>query len=292
MSSPSPASWRVILFTDNPRIAAFHTRFLPSVGHQLVGVVTSAKRGPVHLDVISAVPSGIDVLRSDHPRRYAAMLTPLRPDLIISHVFSWKLPPDLLALPTLGAVNVHPALLPRYRGTDTPYWLLRNGERQTGMTLHRMAAQLDVGPVLAQVPVPIDDDDTVESLFAKLAGAAGAVWEQALPRIAAGDPGTPQDEAQASYFPRIPDEAAWKTIDWTQPARTVHNVVRSAGFARELPPGAVGIIDGVPRRISRTRLVSDAAGDGAPGAIIGRDGETLLVQCGDGALAVVEHAQR
>lgn len=289
MSSP-PESWRIILFTDYPLAAQWAKGFLAAQGHRLVAAVTSSKRASdfPYLTVVDALQPEIDVLVSTRPRHWAAQLAPLRPDLIVSMVFPHKLPPDLLVLPRLGAVNIHPTLLPRYRGTDIPYWLLRNGERETGLTLHRMAAQFDVGPILAQTAVPIDDDDTIEHLLTKLAGSLGTMWAQALPRIAAGDPGDPQDEVQASYYGHIADEVAWKTIDWTRPAREVHNVVRSSAFPRTLPPGAVGLLDGVPHRITLTRLLPGVSGAGTPGTSTRRASD-LLVQCGDGPLAVLAY---
>ena len=291
MSTRSAEPWRVILFTDLVPFANWYKTFLTAQGHRLVATVTSSKRADQfpYLEVVSAMQPEVDVLVSRHPRRWAAQLAPLRPDLIIATVFPHKLPPDLLALPRLGAVNVHPTALPRYRGTDTPMWLLHNGERETAMSLHRMAAQLDIGPILAQVPIPIDDDDDMTTLMPKFFGAMGPVWTQALPRIAAGDPGDPQDESQASYYGKIADERAWKAIDWAQPARTVHNTVRGSIFARDLPPGAVGNLDGRPHRVTKTRLLPDPMGDGLPGSIVARDGDTLLVQCGDGLIAVVEY---
>jgi methionyl-tRNA formyltransferase len=193
------------------------------------------------------------------------------------------------ALPRLGAVNVHPALLPRYRGTDTPFWILRHGERVGGQTLHRMSPDFDTGPILAQATFPIGEHDGVEAFIAKMAGTLPTLWAAALPKIAAGDPGEPQDAEQATYYGHVADEAAWKALDWTKPVWEVHNVVRSSGFARTLPPGAVGTIDGVPHRITKTRLVPDGRADGPPGSVVTRDGETLLVQCGDGTLEVVEY---
>jgi methionyl-tRNA formyltransferase len=289
MSTPSAESWRVILCTDIPFFVPWYTGFLASAGHRLVGVLTAPTRAFGYLDVVRDAPPGADVLVSRHPRRWAAQLAPLRPDLLIANGFPFRLPADVLALPRLGAVNVHPALLPRYRGTDTPFWLLRHGEREGGQTLHRMAPAFDAGPILAQAPFPIAEDDDLDTFVAKMFGTMPALWAAALPRIAAGDPGDPQDEARASYHGHIADEAAWKAIDWTRPAREVHNVVRSSGFARALPPGAVGTLDGVPHRITRTRLLPDEKGDGLPGAVVARDGDMLLVQCGDGLLGVVEY---
>ncbi len=280
-------SWRVILFTDHPLVAAFYAEYFPAQGHQLTAVVTSAKRNPDYLAVIGAVPVGTDVVLSEHPKRWAAMVAPLRPDLIITNVFPRRLPADLLAVPRLGAVNIHGGLLPEQRGTDGAQWFIREGVRTSGWTMHRMTPDLDTGPILARVRFPIEEDDEVEDVMRRYGEHLAPVVTEGLARVAAGDAGEPQDETRARYYPRIPDEAAWKAIDWTQPARTVHNVVRSSTFARDLPPGAVGEIDGVPHRITKTRLVSGVVGGREPGELIGREGEMLLVQCGDGPLGVV-----
>lgn len=289
MSTPSAESWRIILFTDVPQIAAFYKGFLGSAGHHLIATVTTSRRGDGYLGVAVGMQPEVDVLVSNHPRCWAGQLAPLRPDLFIANVFGLRLPADALALPRLGAVNVHGALLPRYRGTMTSHWLLRHGERESGVTLHRMAPDFDTGPILAQERFPLTDDDDVDSVRAKARRALDALWTHALPKIAAGDPGIPQDAAAASYYGAIPDEAAWKTIDWAQPARTVHNVVCSANFMQASPPGAVGNLDGVPHRVTKTRLLSDSKGDGLPGSVVARDGDTLLVQCGDGLLGVVKY---
>jgi methionyl-tRNA formyltransferase len=290
MSALSAAPWRVILFTDIPFFVPWYKDFFASVGHRLTGVVTTSRRQFGYLDVVRDAQPEADVLVSNHPRRWAAQLAPLRPDLVVATGFPFRLPADVLALPRLGAVNVHPALLPRYRGTDTPFWLLRHGEREGGQTLHRMAPDYDTGPILAQVQFPIDDEDDLDALVLKIMGTMPALWESALPRIAASDLGEPQDESRASYFGHIADEVAWKTIDWGRPVREVHNVVRSTGFGRDLPPGAIGVLDGVPYRITRTRLLPDSEGDGPPGSLVARDGDMLLVQCGDGLIGVVGYA--
>lgn len=215
------------------------------------------------------------------------MLAPLRPDLIISTVFPWRIPQDVLDLPPLGAFNVHPSLLPKYRGTKTPIWMLLNGERTTGLTAHRMVAGFDAGPILAQVAIEITDDDDLTSYAQRLFSQMPAVIGAALERVIAGDPGEPQDESQATYYGQVPEDQ--RIIDWNSPARRVHNQVRAfAGFV--VPPGAYGTVDGVPSRILRTRLLhGDAAADLEPGTVVTRDDEGFTIQCGDGPIRVLDY---
>ena len=167
--------------------------------------------------------------------------------------------------------------------------MLRHGEREGGLTLHRMVADFDVGPILAQVRFEIDDDDDVTTLFQKLGATGPALWEAALPRIAAGDPGEPQDEAWASYYGKITDLDAWRRIDWSRPAREVHNVVRSCAVLGPQAPGAIGEIAGVPARITRTRLIEAPPSGAVPGTVVERSDGALIVTCGDGALQILEH---
>lgn len=290
MSGTGSESWRIVVCTDFPGMAQAYLQIFAAYGHRLVGVVTTPKRSPDYLDVARGLPPDIDVLISGHPRRWAAMLAPLRPDLLVSSVFPHRIPEDALALPRLGAYNVHPALLPRYRGTGTPMWHFRNGERETGLTLHRMLSDFDTGPILAQVRCTIEDDDDWAALAGKYQGLFAPLWAQALPRIAAGDPGEPQDERQASYFGAFPDDERWWGIDWSRGAREIHNQVRSCAlFLRE--PGAVGTIDGRPYRIHHTRIISEGVAPQAPAGSFVAPGasERPRVQCGDGVLELVRY---
>src|SRR5262249_15385663 len=124
MADSGAPGWRIVLFTDFAFMAAWHKDFFARAGHRLVAVVNSSRRSPGSRDVARAAQPESAVLVSSHPRRWAGMLAPLRPDLVVASGFPLRLPPALLALPRLGAVNMHPSLLPRYRGTDTPLWVL------------------------------------------------------------------------------------------------------------------------------------------------------------------------
>lgn len=283
--------WRVILFTDIPGGLVYHQldEVLRRLGHRIVGVVTTPgpkpRRSNAYLDVVAAVRPGIDVIVSNHPERLAAMLTPFQPDLIISGGFTWLIPNDVIALPRYGAINMHPAPLPRYRGPRAIEWALRNGDPEIGFTIHRLGGDFDNGLILAQGAVPILDDDLVEDVIVRFFGLVPGLIAEAIARLARGEPGEPQDEAQATYAGHFED--AWRFIDWTQPARTIHNQVRSWTGSRGVPLGAIGAIDGKPVTITRTRIMDDAMVTASPGTILARNGETLVVQCGDGPLELL-----
>jgi methionyl-tRNA formyltransferase len=292
--SPAPESWRIVVFTNIPggMVYSLVDEVARPLGHRVVGVVTSPgpkrRRSPAYLEVVAAVPPGVDVIVSNHPERWAAMLAPLRPDLIISGGFPWRIPADVLALPRLGAINVHDALLPRHRGPNATGWAFRMGDIETAMTIHRLTPEFDAGPILAQARVPITDDDDMTTISSQFGDHIPALLHQALERIARGEEGDPQDESQTTEAGLFED--AWRFIDWTQPARTIHNQVRSWVGLRDIPAGALDEIDGETLQISKTRLVADGPtkqGPAPPGTVVQRDGERLVVQCGDGAIEIL-----
>jgi methionyl-tRNA formyltransferase len=291
--TPAPESWRTVVFTNIPGGVTYSLvdAVMRPLGHRVVGVVTSPgpkrRRSSAYLEVVAAVPPGVDVIVSNHPERWAAMLAPLRPDLIISGGFPWRIPSDVLALPRLGAINMHPALLPRYRGPAAIEWAFRNGDAELGFSVHRLSPDFDTGPILAQARIPIADDDDIDSLVAKFGPVLPGLG-QALERVARGDPGEDQDEAEATYAGLFDEE--WRIIDWSQPARTIHNQVRSWIGVRDIPLGAFGEVDGETLQITKTRLVAGepmTQEPAPPGTVMRRDGERLIVQCGDGPIEIL-----
>jgi len=292
--TPAPESWRIVVFTNIPGgvIYSLVDEIVRPLGHRVVGVVTSPgpkrRRSPTYLEVVAAVSPGVDVIVSNHPERWAAMLAPLKPDLIISGGFPWRIPSEVLVLPRLGAINMHPALLPRYRGPAAIEWAFRNGEAEMGFTVHRLSPDFDTGPILAQTRIPIADDDDIDSLVAKFSPLLPGLLGQALERVARGDPGEAQDEAQATYAGLFDEE--WRVIDWSQPARTVHNQVRSWIGVRDIPLGALGEIDGKTYQITKTRLLpveTEQREVAPPGTVVQRNGERVVVQCGDGLIEIL-----
>jgi methionyl-tRNA formyltransferase len=292
--TPTPESWRIVVFTVFPAgaIYSFVDRVVRPLGHRVVGVVTSPgpkrRRSPTYLEVVAAVPPGVDVIVSNHPERWAAMLAPLKPDLIVSGGFPWRIPADVLALPPLGAINFHDAPLPRHRGPNASGWAFRLGDAETAMTIHRLTPEFDAGPILAQARIPITDDDDMTTLRSQFRDHMPRLLEQALERIARGEAGDPQDESQATEAGLFDD--AWRIIDWRQPARTIHNQVRSWVGLRDIPAGALGEIDGETLQITKTRLLPDRPPERAPappGTVVQRTGERLVVQCGEGSIELL-----
>ncbi len=129
------------------------------------------------------------------------MLASFRPDAICVACFPWRLPPALLKIPPLGCLNVHPSLLPAYRGPSPEFWVLRNGERTTGVTIHLMDEHLDTGDILLQEAFEIPEGITAAALEQHCAVLGGPLLARAVRALAAGTAArVKQDESRASYY--------------------------------------------------------------------------------------------
>jgi methionyl-tRNA formyltransferase len=259
------------------------------LGHDVVALVTARNpRNPEALaELIGDPPPEVDVLMPHTRHNVAPLLAAYDLDLAICSGLNWKLPADALTTPRLGILNGHPSLLPRWRGPNPFGWTFRADDRELGFTWHVMDAEFDTGPILAQGSTELDDDDSVDTLWEKLQPLAGGLLIRALDRLEAGDRGDPQPAEGVTWAPVFEDEFA--EIDWTRPARDVHNQVRSWSLpTRSGKRGAHTTLDGRRVKVTRSQLVSDEFPGAAPGTVLAREDGTVLVQCGDAPLRVLE----
>ena len=285
---PALPPLRVIFFTslDADTANGVLDLFTALGQHVLLVVVTPGPpRRPQtnYRDVVARVRAGTDVLVTSHMGRLPALLAGLEPDLIFVAGFPWRLPPAVLALPRLGAINTHPALLPAYRGPDPIFHQIRNGEPQIGMTVHRMDPDFDTGPILAQGSMPLGPDDDADTVNARLGELGARVVPAGIAAAAAGEPGRPQGTAGASYAPlRTPAD---RVLDWSRPAADLHNQVRAWGSM-----GAQATLEGRRWTVRRSRVLPTAEAMALPGTVVARDADGLVVQTGAGRLHLVDAA--
>ena len=277
-------AWRILIISMPPPVVERLVQFLRDLGHEPVAVVSARQERRSSDDTASDFRPGqmLEALPSELPILYPASkaeLEPLfrvyEPDLALCWGYRWKIPVEALEVPRLGSVNQHPGLLPRHRGPIPLSWALREGDTEFGVTWHRMDADFDTGPILAQATVPIEDDDTtIERVGPKLLQAAFGLLPRVFERIAAGDPGDPQPTEGACYDPQF--GADYATVDWSQPARAIHNQVRAwrVTFGSSSVPGPVAELGGDRSRLLETSLVE------LPDA--------ERVEAGDGPLWIVE----
>ena len=240
----------------------------------------------IWFDSVAAVAAeyGIPVRVPDDPNtpELVADIAALEPDFLFSFYYRRMLGAPLLAIPPLGALNMHGSLLPKFRGRAPVNWAVLAGERETGATLHYMVEKPDAGDLVAQMAVPILPDDTAHEVFAKVTVAAEIVLDRSLPALVAGTaPRIRQDLVQGSYYgARRPEDGI---IDWTRSATAIHNLVRAVAPPY---PGAFTTAGGVPARVLRTRVL-DAAAPATLEPALAVVGDRLVAHCGGGGTLAV-----
>jgi methionyl-tRNA formyltransferase len=246
-----------------------------------VALVVSHRDSPtetIWFDSVAATAAdyGLPVVTPDDPNEPAFIerLREFHADFLFSFYYRHMLSPQLLALFPRGAYNMHGSLLPKYRGRVPVNWAVLRGETETGASLHRMVEKPDAGEVVARQAVPILPDDTAHEVFQKVTLAAEMALDRVLPALLAGTaPHEPPDLAAGSYFGgRRPEDGR---IDWSCPAREVHNLVRAVAPPY---PGAFSDTSAGELRVLRTICADDAP----PGTgLFAADG-VLYARCGDG----------
>ena len=264
---PKMPKLRIVYFSSRPsNLTNLVAGALQEAGAEVLLIVTTpgppARPTEAYKDVVENKLPGVDILVTSHISRLVPMLREMKLDLIFVTGFPWRLPAELLSLPRLGSVNTHPAALPKYRGPNPVFWQMMNGEKEVGMTIHRMDSEFDTGPILAQATMPIDPDWYIDDLDMALGQLAGEVVPKAFAAVLAGEPGTPQGTEGASYAPLTTE--ADREIDWNRPAAQLRNQVRAWG--RE---GAVGEIDGQQWIVRRARVVESGGRQGEGGRACG-----------------------
>jgi methionyl-tRNA formyltransferase len=212
----------------------------------------------------------------------------LGPDILVSFAYGKIFGPQFLALFPLGGINIHPSLLPAYRGpTPIPQAIL-NRDRETGISIQRLAPEMDSGDILVQEAFPLAGTETAAGLGGEMARRAALLIAPALRGIAAGTlEGRPQDHAKASYCRLLSREDG--RINWGAGARDIEARIRAYN-----PWPLSWTLDGDQRLYILTASVGGAPLTGpaegqaaAPGTVLGIDrGRGILVQTGEGALAV------
>ncbi len=284
-----------VLFMGTPDFAVPSLAALAgqaTAGLWLVGVVTRpdkpAGRGRqvAHSPVKQfAVERGIPVFQPGPLRRPEALesLRELAPDLIVVAAFGQILPPDVLALPGHGCLNVHASLLPRWRGASPINAAILAGDAGTGVTIMLMDAGLDTGPILAQRATPIGAEETAGELSDRLAQLGAALLVETIPHWLAGEVAPqPQDEARATVTRLLRKEDG--RLDWARPAGEIARQVR----AFTPWPGAFTTWNGRTLKVLRAHAIA-APDNLLPGTCFAPSDPaagTLACVCGQGALAL------
>ncbi|SEP81260.1 methionyl-tRNA formyltransferase [Azotobacter beijerinckii] len=274
-----------IVFAGTPEFAAEHLEALLAAGQRPIAVYTQPDRPAGRGQKLMPSPvkqlalqHGIPVHQPLTLRDPAAQaeLAALDPDLMVVVAYGLILPQTVLDIPRLGCINSHASLLPRWRGAAPIQRAIEAGDGESGVTVMRMEAGLDTGPMLLKVATPIRPADTGGSLHDRLAGLGAAALVEAIGRLAAGElQGERQDDALATYAHKLNKDEA--RLDWNRPAVELERLIR----AFDPWPVSHTSLNGTPLKVFAAFV---EPGSGAPGTLlaVGRDG--LTVACGGGAL--------
>jgi methionyl-tRNA formyltransferase len=233
---------------------------------------------------VAAVQYALDVLQPETLRDppFLARLRELEPDLVVVVAFGRIIPRAVLDLAPMGGINLHPSMLPRYRGAAPIPRAIAAGETTTGLTVLHLSEELDAGDIILQRATPIHPDDTSATLEARLAHEGAALLVEALRLLEAHRaPRTPQDPSRATFAPKVTPQEAW--ISWNDPAAKIVNQVR----AFDPWPVARTLRDGDPLKIWRAAALPHR-GREAPGTVVGAGREGLEVAAGDGRVQILE----
>ena len=223
-----------IVFMGTPDFAAPTLRALIE-HHEVIGVVTQPDRPAGRSRQIQMSPvkqialeAGLPLLQPEKLRRAEAIeaLRQWSADVYVVAAFGQILPQAVLDIPRYGSINVHASLLPRWRGAAPIQAAIRAGDKESGVTIMRMDAGLDTGPILSQRAIPLAPDETGQSLHDRLAKLGSDLLIETLSGYLSGEiVPQPQDDALATYAPTIKKEEG--LIDWTQSADGIERLVRA-----------------------------------------------------------------
>ena len=274
-----------IVFMGTPEFAVPSLRRMAADGHEILAVYSQPdkpkNRGMKLIPTpvkAAAEELGLTV-RQPATLRDAGELDALRalePELMVVAAYGKILSPELLAIPPMGAINVHSSLLPRYRGAAPINWAILNGDKETGVTIQHMAQELDAGDIITVRRTEIGPEEDAQELYGRLAELGAEALSEAVFALERGTASrTPQPkEGEGGYAAMLTKEMS--PIDWTRSAQAIHDQIRGL-----IPwPCATAQVAGSRLKIFRSRVGGETSA--APGTILSADKAGIQVACGDG----------
>lgn len=293
-----------ILFMGTSEFAIPTLEQLVTHNYDIIGVVTQPDRPSGRGKKLS--PSPVKKIASAHnlkiyqPEKvreptYVKLLNELMPDVIVVAAFGQLLPQSVLDIPPCGVINLHPSLLPKYRGAAPIQWALINGEKETGISLMLLDAGEDTGDIICSQRIPINADDTTETLHNTLANIGAKLLIETLKELPKDKPPKAEPQilieghAKATYAPRLTKDIGH--INWNEKATTIFNLIRgTAGW-----PGAYTYFrNNIRLKITtsllhdRDKISSNKLMSKQPGTIVINADREMFVITGDGVLQIIQ----
>lgn len=288
-----PQPTRIVFFGTAPLAGTSLEALAAHPGFELLAAVTQPDK-PKGRDLAllptpvkaAALKLGLPVLQPPRAREPAFLdqIRALQPDLIVVVAYGQILTQALLDIPRHGCLNVHTSILPRHRGAAPIQWAILSGDQETGVTLMKMDAGMDTGPILAIEATPIGPEENSQMLHDRLASIGAALLVRSIPAYIEGALEPKPQAGQATYTRKIEKQDG--LIDWSQPAREIALKVR----AFDPWPGAFTFQAGTePKRLIKLWQAVAEETSGPPGSLLESNQsnrEGLLIGCGVGALRV------
>lgn len=287
-----------IVYMGTPDFAVAPLEALLQAGYEVCAVVTQPDKQKGRGKAVQMSPVKECALRHGlkvfqpvkiREKEAAAELSRFGADLFVVAAFGQILSEEILNMPKLGCINIHASLLPAYRGAAPIQWAVLNGEKESGVTLMRMAKGVDTGDMLCKAVVPLDEKETGGSLHDKLMEAGARLLVEALPQIERGElTARAQREEDATHAGKLTKTMG--LIDWQKDAVFIERLVRGLNPW----PSAYTFYKGKQLKIWEADVIRQADAEKAPeteaphqpGTIVHVGRDSFDVVTGDGILRV------
>lgn len=284
-----------IVFFGTSSFAARILATLIQHEHNIVAIVTRPDRTkgrhlqlspPPVKEIAQQLKPSIPILQPEKAStpEFASHLQTLNADLFVVVAYGEIIKKSLLEMPTLGCINIHPSLLPKYRGADPIRPCIMAGEKETGVSIIEMSPQMDAGDIIAQKIVPLPHDLTFGELENQLCEMSGTMLLEVIEQFAKGTvKKTPQDHTLATFTKKL--MPADEQLDWKRSAEALYNQIRALSPA----PGAwcTILIDSSIKRL-KIKKAALADGSGTSGEILSFGKTGWIIACEQGALRLIE----
>lgn len=281
-----------IIFAGTPDFALLPLQALVNSEHTICAVYTQPDRPAGRGQKLTASPVKKWALEHNLPIYQPVSLKDpnsqkelqnINADILVNVAYGLLLPQAVLSIPKFGCINIHPSLLPRWRGASPIQRAIMAGDKSTGVTIMQMDVGLDTGAIYKQLTLPITDDDTTATLMQKTSDRGAKLLLEVLDEIANGTAKTTkQDDTQSTYAHKITKEEG--KIDWRKSAKEIEPMIR----AFNPWPIAYTTIKGTYLRIWQAKLSDANSQNDPPGTIVQTDKNGIHITTGDGVLCLLK----
>lgn len=273
---------KIVTFNFLPAAYDLVTQWIHDNGHEHILAVTTpgpkSRPTPEYIGIVENAPRNVDILVTTRLRSVATpLIHAMQPDLIVCFSFPYRITPELCTIPRYGAVNLHPAVLPAYRGPNV-FRSFYEGWPEFGATAHWIDEEYDTGNILGQKAAPLPEEVTPENIFSIWGPLISEALDEGLERAIAGDPGTPQDDSKASYAAPFTNAEMW--LDLSESQRVIQRKVTALNFGPE-KLAKVRLGDEA-FMVTAVELLPQQPPAASPGECLAKNEESLLMQAADG----------